>query len=163
MFGFFVRVIIYGAAWYGLTAGALDAWQIGLPAIAATVYADYRLSRHTAVRWSPAAWLIYALYFLKFSLTGGVDVLRRTYHPRLPLKPGLIDYPLRLSSRSARNLFVCTVSLLPGTLSVQLEDRELKIHVLDVDGPFKRELNVIERRVGALFHPDPVPDQTVGG
>jgi multicomponent Na+:H+ antiporter subunit E len=160
MAGFFLRVTIYGTAWWGLTAGALDAWQVGLPFIAATIYVDYRLSRPTTVRRSPMAWLRFALYFFRFSITGGIDVLRRTYHPRLPLKPGMVDYPLKLSTPSARQLFVCTVSLLPGTLSVQLKERELKIHVLDIDGPFRRELNMIENRVAALFRPHPTKGQT---
>jgi multicomponent Na+:H+ antiporter subunit E len=159
MLGFILRIFIYGAAWLGLTAGALDSWQIGLPFIAASVYVDYQLSRPVDIRWSPGAWLIYALYFFRFSMTGGLDVLRRIYHPRLPLKPGMVAYPLKLSSPSARKLFVCTVSLLPGTLSVQLAKRDLTIHVLNTDGAYRRELDIIQNRVAALFHPHPLPDQ----
>ena len=162
MIGFLLRIVFYSAAWWGLAAGALDSWQIGLPFIAASIYVDYLLSRPVGIRWSPVAWLIYGLYFFRFSITGGLDVLRRIYHPRLPLKPGMIAYPLKLSSLSARKLFVCTVSLLPGTLSVQLSEQDLKIHVLDTDGPYRHELDIIEQRVAALFHSNPVPDQAGG-
>ena len=160
MIGFILRLVIYSALWWGLTAGALDSWQIGLPFIAAAIYVDYLLFRPVAIRWSPLAWMNYALYFFRFSFTGGLDVLRRIYHPRLPLKPGMIAYPLKLSSLSARKVFVCTVSLLPGTLSVQLAEHDLKIHVLDTDGHFMHELGIIEDRVAALFHSHPAPDHS---
>jgi multicomponent Na+:H+ antiporter subunit E len=65
----------------------------------------------------------------------------------------MVEYPLRLTSLSARNLFVCTVSLLPGTLSAELGDNILFVHVLDVGRPFKQELKIIEDRVEAVFQP----------
>lgn len=35
-------------------------------------------------------------FFLWHSLNGGVDVAWRAFHPRLPITPELIEYPLRL-------------------------------------------------------------------
>jgi multicomponent Na+:H+ antiporter subunit E len=136
-----------------LSQGAYDSWQVGLPAILTAIFIDYRLSPPKGNRWSLGGSLVYAFYFLKLSITGGIDVARRTYHPRLPLNPAIIEYPLRLTSLSARNLFVCTVSLLPGTLSAELGDNILFVHVLDVGRPFKQELKIIEDRVAAVFQP----------
>jgi multicomponent Na+:H+ antiporter subunit E len=136
-----------------LTRGAYDSWQVGLPAILTAIFIDYRLSPPKGNRWSLGGFFAYALYFLKLSITGGIDVAWRTYHPRLPLNPAMVEYPLRLTSLSARNLFVCTVSLLPGTLSAELGDNILFVHVLDVGRPFKQELKIIEDRVAAVFQP----------
>ena len=136
-----------------LSQGTYDSWQVGLPAILTAIFIDYRLSPPKGNRWSLGGFLVYALYFLKLSITGGIDVAWRTYHPRLPLNPAMVEYPLRLTSLSARNLFVCTVSLLPGTLSAELGDNILFVHVLDVGRPFKQELKIIEDRVEAVFQP----------
>jgi multicomponent Na+:H+ antiporter subunit E len=56
-----------------------------------------------------------------------------------------------LTSSAARNLFICTVSLLPGTLSTAIEGHKLLIHALDVGRPIEHELNMIENRVAAVF------------
>jgi len=147
------RTAILAFTWWVLTRGAYDSWQVGLPAILTAIFIDYRLSPPKGNRWSLGGFLVYALYFLKLSITGGIDVAWRTYHPRLPLNPAMVEYPLRLTSLSARNLFVCTVSLLPGTLSAELGDNILFVHVLDVGRPFKQELKIIEDRVAAVFQP----------
>ena len=147
------RTAILAFTWWVLSQGAYDSWQVGLPAILTAIIIDYRLSPPKGNRWSLGGSLVYAFYFLKLSIAGGIDVAWRTYHPRLPLNPAIIEYPLRLTSLSARNLFVCTVSLLPGTLSAELGDNILFVHVLDVGRPFKQELKIIEDRVAAVFQP----------
>jgi len=148
------RITILAFLWWVLANGAYDSWQVGILVILAAIYVDYRLFKPQTNRWSLSGLIILALFFSKLSLTSGIDVVWRTYHPRLPLNPAMVEYPLRLTSSAARNLFVCTVSLLPGTLSVELGEHSLVVHVLDVDRPFRQELNLIENRVAAVFrHP----------
>jgi len=148
------RIAILAFLWWVLAKGAYDSWQVGIPAILAAIYVDYRLFKPQTNRWSLGGLIILALLFLKLSLTSGIDVVRRIYHPRLPLNPAMVEYPLRLTSEVTRNLFVCTVSLLPGTLSAELGAHSLVVHVLDIDRPFKQELKLIEDRVAAVFrHP----------
>jgi multicomponent Na+:H+ antiporter subunit E len=145
------RAAVLAFTWWILTEGAYDSWQIGIPAIIAAIYLDNRLFRPKTYRWSLGGLIVLALYFLKLSVTSGIDVVWRTYHPRLPLNPAMVEYPLRLIPAAARNLFVCTVSLLPGTLSAELGDHSLVVHVLDFERPFRQELKLIEDRVAAVF------------
>lgn len=115
------RLIIYTGTWWILTKGAADAWPIGIPAVLAAIYIDFYLFRPGNTRWSWGGLIAFVLFFLKSSIYSGMDVVRRTYDPRLPLDPAMIEYPLSLTSPAARTLFICTVSLLPGTLSTALE------------------------------------------
>ena len=155
------RMAILAFLWWVLAKGALESWQVGIPAILAAIFIDYRLFRHQTNRWSLGGFIVFALFFLKLSVTSGVDVVRRIYHPRLPLNPAMVDYPLRLAFPAARNLFVCTVSLLPGTLSAELGTQSLVVHVLDIDRPFNQELKLIEDRVAAVFrHAELLDDHT---
>ncbi len=157
------RAIIYAFAWWVLTKGATDSWPIGIPAILAAVYLDYRLSRPRSVRWSVNGIIVFVFFFIKSSISSGIDVVRRAYHPRLPLNPAMIEYSIGLTSSAARSLFVCTVSLLPGTLSVEIDERRLIVHVLDVGRSFEQELNTIENRVAAVFqHRLPADDTKKG-
>lgn len=107
--------------------------------------------------------IVFILYFLISSISSGLDVVRRTYHPRLPLKPAMIEYPLKLTSPAARNLFVCTVSLLPGTLSAGFEGHRLVIHALDAGRPVAKELGMIEQRVAAVFKEQELNDHSDKG
>jgi multicomponent Na+:H+ antiporter subunit E len=148
------RIIIYTGTWWILTKGAGDSWPVGIPAVLAAIYIDFNLFRPENTRWSLGGLIAFVLFFLKSSIYSGMDVVRRTYDPRLPLDPAMVEYPLRLTSSAARNLFICTVSLLPGTLSTAIEGHKLVIHALDVGRPVEHELNIIENRVAAVFkHP----------
>ena len=149
--GLISRIIIYTGTWWVLTKGATDSWPVGIPAVLAAVYIDFNLFRPVNTRWSVAGLIAFVLFFLKSSIYSGIDVVRRTYDPRLPLDPAMVEYPLRLTSSVARNLFICTVSLLPGTLSTAIEGHKLVIHALDVGRPVEHELNMIENRVAAVF------------
>ncbi|MEX1348009.1 MAG: Na+/H+ antiporter subunit E [Desulfobacterales bacterium] len=157
------RIAILAFLWWVLAKGAYDSWQIGIPAVLSAVYVDYRLFKPQTNRWSLGGLIIFFLLFLKLSVTSGIDVVRRIYHPRLPLNPAMVEYPLRLTSEVARNLFVGTVSLLPGTLSAELGTHSLVVHVLDIDRPFRQELKLIEDRVAAVFrHPGQLDDHMAG-
>ena len=145
------RIAILAFVWWVLTNGAVESWQVGIPAIAAAVAIDFYLFRSRNHRLSLGGSIAFVLFFLKSSISSGLDVTRRTYHPRLPMAPDLIDYPLKLTSPAARHLFVCTISLLPGTLSAGFDGNNLVIHALDVGRPVTKELAVIERRVAAVF------------
>ena len=145
------RIIIYTGTWWVLTKGAADSWPVGIPAVLAAIYIDLHLFRPENTRWSVGGLTAFVLFFLKSSVYSGMDVVRRTYDPRLPLDPAMVKYPLRLTSSAARNLFICTVSLLPGTLSTAVEGHKLVIHALDVGRPVEHELDMIENRVAAVF------------
>jgi multicomponent Na+:H+ antiporter subunit E len=91
-------------------------------------------------------------FFLWQSLRGGIDVARRALHPRLPLAPLLLDYPLRLPDGPACTFLANTVSLLPGTLSADLENGCLTVHVLDGSQPdVSAELQSLEALIADLF------------
>jgi multicomponent Na+:H+ antiporter subunit E len=154
------RIAVLTFTWWVLAKSALDSWQVGIPAILTAIYVDHRLFKPRTSHWSLGGVIVFGLLFLKLSVTSGIDVVWRTYHPRLPLNPAVVEYPLRLTSEAARNLFVCTVSLLPGTLSAELGDDSLVVHVLDVSRPFRQELKLIEDRVAAVFrHPGQLDEQ----
>jgi len=44
-----------------------------------------------------------------------------------------------------------TVSLLPGTLSVELDGEILRVHALDKTGAIDEQLNMLENRLADIF------------
>jgi len=82
---------------------------------------------------------------------GGLDVAYRALHPSLPINPGLIEYPLQLPIGVAQVMMLNTVSLLPGTVSANLTQNNLTVHVLDSESNLLPQLIAIEKRIARMF------------
>lgn len=143
------RALLFSLLWWALTDGMVGAWWIGAPAVAGAVIISVMLVPPSGLVWREVMGFI--PFFLWHSLRGGVDVAWRAFHPRMPISPELIEYPLRLPPGLPRVILVNTVSLLPGTLSAELAGRVLKVHVLDNPGDLPDELEALEQRVGCMF------------
>ena len=75
----------------------------------------------------------------------------RVFHPTLPINPDLVRYRLSIPEGFAQDIMVDVISLLPGTLSVEVEDNVLRIHVLNVENNIQREVSLIESHLGEIF------------
>lgn len=80
-----------------------------------------------------------------------MDVAWRAFHPRMPIAPDLIEYPLRLPPGLPQVFMANTISLLPGTLSAELDQGILQIHVLDSQKDFLAEVKMVEHNVARMF------------
>ena len=86
-----------------------------------------------------------AVRFLRQSIWAGIDVAWRALDPRLPLRPGFVNYRPQLPPGPARNAFLTMMSLLPGTLPCGPdEEGALAIHCLDVSQPVVEQLTAEE-------------------
>jgi len=142
--------VILAGLWWVLAGGSAASWMVGIPVIVlATAMGAAR--RGPRLNLCLPGVLRFCGYFLVASVRGGVDVMCRVLMPGLPIDPDLHRYRLRLPEGSARIFFTAVVSLLPGTLSVELEQDELILHVLDIRLPIERELARLETRVAAIF------------
>ena len=144
-----VRALWLALLWWILTDGATDSWPIGLPVVLLALWVSVKIM--PAASWSLTGIARFVPFFLWHSLRAGVDVAGRALRPRLPISPALIDWPWSLPPGLPRVLMANTVSLLPGTLSAQLNDACLRVHVLDDSSDHQSELRAIETRVAGLL------------
>jgi len=144
-----LRVVAFVLLWWMLTAGAVDSWLVGAPVVLIATLVSMTLV--PPFTWSLTGIAGFVLFFIWHSLRGGVDVAWRAFHPRVPIAPDLIEYPLRLPPGLPRVFMVNTVSLLPGTLSAELGANCLKVHVLDIRKSVLSELMTVERAVARMF------------
>jgi multicomponent Na+:H+ antiporter subunit E len=150
MFKLLPRTLLFTLLWWLITEGA-GGWTVGVPVIALAVGTSYWLQPQGQLRLRPIGVLRFAAYFLVQSLRGGLDVALRAFRPSLPLAPALVEYRLRLPAGAARVFLADTMSLLPGTLSTELRDDCLCLHVLDVRLPIEADLRQVEARIADLF------------
>jgi multicomponent Na+:H+ antiporter subunit E len=69
----------------------------------------------------------------------------------MPLQPALQEYRTTLSPGLPRVLFANVVSLLPGTLSADIDGASLQIHVLDERAANIKSLRELEAAVARLL------------
>jgi len=147
--GIFLRGGLLTLIWWVLSDGAVESWWVGAPAVLLALIVSLALI--PPLRFNGYAFLRFAPFFLIRSLRGGADVAWRAFHPGMPIHPELIEYPLRLPKGLARVFMVNTVSLLPGTLSTELSDDGLAVHVLDSRGDYLTEIRAVEETAAQVF------------
>lgn len=148
---FGLRAAILALLWWLLTHGDSGSWAIGVPAVAAAaalslVLAPGRLRRPSLPRL-PA----FVLYFLRESVAGGVDVVRRALDPAMPLAPAFVTVSVARLEPGQRLIFAVLVSLMPGTLSARLDDDTLRVHALDLRLPIEDNLDRLQTALADLF------------
>jgi len=129
-----LRAVLFALMWWILTDGVMNSWLVGVPMVLFATLVSMALL--PPLSWSLTGIVRFAPYFLWRSLYGGTDVARRALHPRLPISPGMYDHRWRLPPGLPRVFMANTVSLLPGTLSAELDEQCLRVHVLDQTGAF---------------------------
>lgn len=139
--------------WLVLAGADLADIPAAAAAIAAATWTSLRLLEPRTARRSVRAIGQLVLLFLYHSVVAGADVARRALDPRLPLRPGFVAYPTRLSAGIRRNVFTTLTSLLPGTVPTGEENGQLVYHCLDVEQPVVAELAAEEAAlVRALYN-----------
>lgn len=147
--GWVRRLALFGAIWWILTGGVAGSWLIGAPIVvlaawmSQTLWAESPLSLRGIARFLP--------FFAWQSLAGATDVALRALQPSLPLYPGIVRHRLRLPPGVSRVSLANVVSMLPGTLSADLDGDELVIHALDTRQDLHAMVVDLEPRIAAVF------------
>jgi len=140
---------LFSLIWWILTDGNIHSWWTGVPAVMLAVWVSIVLGLPVRMNWY--ALLKFIPFFFMRSLLGGADVAWRAFHPMLPVAPDFIEYPLRISPGLPRVLIANIASLLPGTLSAEINQDILIVHVLDCRNDVYPELAEVEQHVARIF------------
>ncbi len=74
-------------------------------------------------------WLIVFLFiFIWECLKANFDVAYRVLHPKMPIKPGIVKVKLELKSDIAKVILANSITMTPGTISVDLVGDVLYVH-----------------------------------
>jgi len=138
-------------AWWALTEGDPAALGFGLASAPLVALLSLRFFAPALRRPRLVATLGFAAYFLLRSVAAGLDVARRLLSPRMPISPGYLIYTTSLPAGSPRWLLANTLSLLPGTLSVTLRERQLELHCLDTGASVREDVARTELRIARMF------------
>ncbi len=76
--------------------------------------------------------VIYIFYLFIAIVQSNFDVARRVIQPHIPINPGIVKVKTRLKSKIGRMILANSITLTPGTLSVEVKDDYYYIHWIDV-------------------------------
>lgn len=77
--------------------------------------------------------LVYVPVFLYYVVCANLDVVYRALHPAMPIKPGIVKIKTNLKTDSAITALANSITLTPGTLTVDLtDDGYLYVHWINV-------------------------------
>jgi len=103
-----------------------------LISIAITIFIPVKLFGQGRLFKRAVAFKIFIFNFFIEMAVANIDVARRVIDPRLPIKPGIIKYKMKVKNSFARVLLANSITLTPGTLSIEMNDDTLYIHCIDV-------------------------------
>ncbi len=75
--------------------------------------------------------VVYLVVFLIALIKANLDVAMRVISPSLPINPGIVKFKTRLKSDYAKMVLTNSITLTPGTLTVDLIGDTLYIHWID--------------------------------
>ena len=78
-------------------------------------------------------WMIYYFgVFLKALIMANLDVARRVISPSLPINPGIVKFKTKLTTNYSKMVLANSITLTPGTLSIDVIGDTFYIHWIDV-------------------------------
>lgn len=147
-------VLLLLVVWVLLTAGNLASWIIGLPFIIIAILlqpSKETLSAKSSPLVNIIALLQFCYFFIVESFRGGIDVSRRVLARKPQTKPVFYNYSMQLKLPHAQQIFISSISLLPGTLCADVNMNQLQIHVLDQQADTTSGIKRLELLVGKIF------------
>ncbi len=135
------RIITY---WFvALAVWLLLSWDVGLATIVsgvvfgliAALWFGSELPIRPARLLNPVRWfwvLVYIPVFAWECFKANIDVAMRVLSPGLMLRPGIVKIRTTLKSEIARAFLANSITMTPGTMTVEIQDDVLYIHWIDV-------------------------------
>ena len=77
--------------------------------------------------------IVYFVVFVFYVIKANVDVAYRVLHPAMPIHPGIVKVKSTLRSATARTMLGNSITLTPGTMTVDiLDDGTIYVHWINV-------------------------------
>lgn len=72
--------------------------------------------------------VIYLPYLIFYIILANFDVAYRVLNPNLPISPGIVKVKTTLKSELAKTILANSITLTPGTLTVEIDEDDYYVH-----------------------------------
>jgi multicomponent Na+:H+ antiporter subunit E len=131
IFLFILWIFLAGIDRQELIMGAIVSFLLMLIFLKnASVFSEIKINPKAFVYF-----MIYVFVFLGELFKSNIDVAFRVLNPKLPINPGIVRVRTKLQSKLGRIILANSITLTPGTLTVETKDDAFYIHWIDVTSP----------------------------
>jgi multicomponent Na+:H+ antiporter subunit E len=146
-----LRGAAFALLWWVLAEGSHEGWALGAVAVVLATGTSLSLLPPGGRRIHAGGFFVFLGFFVWSSIRGGVQVASLALRGRAALRPGLLELPVNLPPGGPRILLLNALSLMPGTLGVELVGKTLRLHVLDERQPIVAEARALEAAIARLL------------
>ncbi len=83
-------------------------------------------------------------------IKANIDVARRVLSPKMPISPTLARLPVPQRTNLCKVIYADSITLTPGTVSIELDEESVLVHGLSRDGVADLKTGVMAKRVCKL-------------
>ena len=92
--------------------------------------------------------IVYVIVLFQEVIRANFDVAYRVLHPRMPIKPGIVVIKTSLKSDIAKLILANSITLTPGTFTLDVIGDELLVHWINVKS---EDIDEATRMIGRRF------------
>lgn len=159
-----LQFLLLYATWV-LLSGKLEIQHLTIGAVAAGLVtlltADLlrfdegqsQAKRPTVGSWlrSGLRFLFYVAWLIWNIVRANLQVAYLVVHPRMPIRPGLLQFRTRLRSAFGHIVLANSITLTPGTITVDFKDGTYLVHALVPDAAQSLLEAEMQKKLGAVF------------
>ena len=104
----------------------------------------------------PLALARYSAWLLKEIVVANIDIAKIVLQRDMPIEPALVAFESTLTTDLARVMLGNSITLTPGTLTVEIEGRRFLVHGIVESGATGPVIDEMQRKLAAMFgEPEP--------
>jgi multicomponent Na+:H+ antiporter subunit E len=121
--------------------------------LAATFFGDLlTVTPERALHPARYLWFLYYIpVFLWQMIRSNIDVAYRVLSPSMPIDPGIIKIRTKLKSDVSKSLLANSLSLTPGSTTVDIIGDKIFIHCIDMKRPVREEAEKFEKIIARIL------------
>lgn len=163
MFNFIIQVLILFSLWL-IFSGHYDVMHISMGAFSSVFVTllNYRLSKVNLYPECPDPQAgikltripTYILWLVKEIFVANLQVAYMVIHPKMPIKPSMLTFRTKLPSIISRVILGNSITLTPGTLTIDIEKDKFLVHCIIPGSAESLENGEMQSRVMKLYKND---------
>ena len=149
---FFINWVFMMLLWIGFTGSfAAQELIVGMATTAVIAFFTIRFfTCCTLAIFAPVRIYYMIIYLIVFTwelIKSNIDVARRVLTPSLPINPGIVKFKTKLTTDYSKMILANSITLTPGTLTIDVIDDTYYIHWIDVTttDPEKAYVEIAEK------------------
>jgi multicomponent Na+:H+ antiporter subunit E len=152
---FAITAALLLAVWYVLS-GRFDLLNFGTGVVTALVVAANTRGVSDSQQFRLGRFLLYVPWLVPQIVISNLRVARLVLTPRMPIRPTFISQSPGVRGARALTMLGSSITLTPGTLTVDISPDEFFVHALDAQSLQDTRDELMSRRVARVF-PDRHP------